>query len=351
MYGKLPWTAGISSSDPVAPLRAKPDSVQPRSSYCREDTCTRSNLAGRPGLIGGYSRIVRICMKKFDSSPGSMSENVGRSGNSDSSPLSQPILTFGMRSRAMLSSYLPDLSTAQNQKRLFDTNHFQHRDSLGDISAFIPKYTIDPLEHAAPSNAFIQKGSWIPDSKLEGPTPCGLACTWKWQNNRTVTTPISETAFSPPLANAPQQPAWNLLGLLANRPTFSRLPTPFSAHPAPASLAKLMTMDPKIFSTCRVTTCRTASPVAARTASPATLAAGGARPGPSAVHRGAAAPPSRHCRRTRNRAGLSRIRARSSTARTARCSRSPPAGPLWPSGSGPSPARRPRSTGPSQPEL
>jgi hypothetical protein len=114
MYGKSPWTAGISSSDPVAPLRAKPDSVQLRSSYCREDTCTRSNLAGFPDPTGP--------MKKLDSSPGSIKRRQV-TGISDSSPLSQPILTFGMRSRAMLSSYLPDLSTAQNQKRLIDTNH------------------------------------------------------------------------------------------------------------------------------------------------------------------------------------------------------------------------------------
>jgi hypothetical protein len=181
----------------------------------------------------GDSRSIEMNSSPFDS------PNINRL---ERAPDTTP--TFGMRTRQKLSRFDMNDSPCQSQKSF-----------LGDgsnISNPENRYNLDPFERAMISNAFIQKGSWIADSS--GPTPCGLACTWKWQNGRIVDTPISQTAFSPQHdSNKQKQPSWNLhFGLLSNRPTFRRLRTPYSAHPAPASKAENMTMDPTIFSTCRV---------------------------------------------------------------------------------------------------
>jgi hypothetical protein len=160
--------------------------------------------------------------------------------------------TFGMRTRQKLSHLDMNDSTSQNQKSFLGQGY-----NILDTSVSNPenRYTLDPFERADISNASIQKGSWIADNS--GPTPCGLACTWKWRNARIVETPISQTAFCPGYpqddSRNHKQPSWNLhFGLLGKRPTFSRLRAPYSAHPAPASKAENMTMDPSIFSTCRV---------------------------------------------------------------------------------------------------
>ena len=160
--------------------------------------------------------------------------------------------TFGMRTRQNLFRVGMNDSPCQSQKSFLGHGYDTVDTALSNPEN---KYTLDPFERATISNAFIQKGSWIADSS--GPTPCGLACTWKWQNGRIVDTPISQTAFCPRYpqddSSNYKQPSWNLhFGLLNNRPNFRRLRTPYSAHPAPASKAENMTMDPSIFSTCRV---------------------------------------------------------------------------------------------------
>lgn len=110
------------------------------------------------------------------------------------------------------------------------------------------RYTLDPHEKHDDFHATMQKGSWAINTA--GGEPPSLARTWKWNNQRTVETALSRTAYS-----GPNQPNWALhFGLNATRPTFGRLKPERSSHPAGPTLAGEMKMDQTVFSPFRTQT-------------------------------------------------------------------------------------------------